>query len=339
MTLPNTMKFIDHGTGGGPEVLTPSQCQVPSPQAGEVLVKVAFAGVNRPDCLQRSGRYPPPTGASPIVGLEISGEVVALGEGATKWQIGDKVCALTNGGAYAEYATVPEGQALPIPTGYSMLQAAALPENFFTVWTNVFQRGKLKRDESILIHGGSSGIGLTAIQLARAFGAHVYCTVGNADKVAACLKAGAHAAIDYKTQDFVEEVLKLTDHKGVNAILDMVGGSYIQRNLKALAIEGRLLQIAFLQPSKVEVDWVSLMTKRLTFTGSTLRPRSAQDKAQIASELKEHVWPMLATGKVAPVIHQVFNLSEAASAHALMESSQHIGKIMLTVSGESIHVN
>jgi putative PIG3 family NAD(P)H quinone oxidoreductase len=268
------------------------------------------------------------------VGLEISGEVVALGEGVTQWQLGDKVCALTNGGAYAEYAVVPEGQALPIPSGFSMLQAAALPENFFTVWTNVFQRGKLKSGESILIHGGSSGIGLTAIQLARAFGAQVYCTVGNAEKVAACIKAGAHAAIDYKTQDYVEEVLKLTDQKGVNAILDMVGGSYMQRNLKALAIEGRLLQIAFLQPSKVEVDWVSLMAKRLTFTGSTLRPRSAQDKAQIASELKAQVWPLLASGKVAPVIYQVFNLDEAAKAHALMESSQHIGKIMLTVSGE-----
>ena len=334
MTLPPTMNFVDHGTGGGPEVLTPRQCQTPSPQAGEVLVKVAFAGVNRPDCLQRSGRYPPPPGASPIVGLEISGEVLALGEGVTQWRIGDKICALTNGGAYAEYATVPEGQALPIPAGFSMLQAAALPENFFTVWTNVFQRGKLKSGESILIHGGSSGIGLTAIQLARAFGAHVYCTVGNAEKVAACLKAGAHAAIDYKTQDYVEEVLKLTDQKGVNAILDMVGGSYMQRNLRALAIEGRLLQIAFLQPSKVEVDWVSLMTKRLTFTGSTLRPRSAQDKAHIANELHAQVWPLIEAGKVAPVIHQVFDLKDAAKAHALMESSQHIGKIMLTVAGE-----
>ena len=334
MTLPPTMNFVDHGTGGGPEVLTSRQCQTPSPQAGEVLVKVAFAGVNRPDCLQRSGRYPPPPGASPIVGLEISGEVLALGEGVTQWRIGDKICALTNGGAYAEYATVPEGQALPIPAGFSMLQAAALPENFFTVWTNVFQRGKLKSGESILIHGGSSGIGLTAIQLARAFGAHVYCTVGNAEKVAACLKAGAHAAIDYKTQDYVEEVLKLTDQKGVNAILDMVGGSYMQRNLRALAIEGRLLQIAFLQPSKVEVDWVSLMTKRLTFTGSTLRPRSAQDKAQIASELHAQVWPLLEAGKVKPIIHQVFDLKDAAQAHALMETSQHIGKIMLTVAGE-----
>lgn len=334
MTLPSTMKFIDHGTGGGPEVLSPSTCPIPTPQKGEVLVKVAFAGVNRPDCLQRSGKYPPPPGASTIVGLEASGEVVALGEGATHWKLGDKVCALTNGGAYAEYVTVPEGQALPIPKGYSMLQAAALPENYFTVWTNVFQRGKLKAGESILIHGGSSGIGLTAIQLAHAFGAKVFCTVGNADKVAACKKVGADVAIDYKTQDYVEEVLKLTDQKGVNAILDMVGGSYMQRNLKALAIEGRLLQIAFLQPSKVEVDWVSLMAKRLTFTGSTLRPRSAADKAQIANELKQQVWPLLAAGTVAPVIYKVFDLNDASQAHALMESSQHIGKIMLTVAGE-----
>jgi putative PIG3 family NAD(P)H quinone oxidoreductase len=328
------MNFVDHGTGGGPEVLTPNTCARPTPKAGEVLVKVAYAGVNRPDCLQRSGRYPPPAGASPIVGLEISGEVLALGEGVTRWQVGDRLCALTNGGAYAEFATVPEGQALPIPKGFSMLQAAALPENFFTVWTNVFQRGKLKSGETILVHGGSSGIGLTAIQLAHAFGAKVFCTVGNSDKVAACLKAGAHTAINYNTQDFVEEVLQLTEQKGVTAILDMVGGSYMQRNLRALAIEGRLLQIAFLQPSKVEVDWVSLMTKRLTFTGSTLRPRSAQDKAQIASELHAQVWPLLEAGNVKPIIHQVFDLKNAAQAHALMESSKHIGKIMLTVAGE-----
>ena len=334
MSLPNTMNFVDHGTGGGPEVLTPSTCATPMPKAGEVLVKVAYAGVNRPDCLQRSGRYPPPVGASPIAGLEISGEVLALGEGVTRWQVGDRLCALTNGGAYAEFATVPEGQALPIPKGFSMLQAAALPENFFTVWTNVFQRGKLKAGETILVHGGSSGIGLTAIQLAHAFGAKVFCTVGNSDKVAACLKAGAQTAINYNTQDFVEEVLQLTEQKGVNAILDMVGGSYMQRNLRALAIEGRLLQIAFLQPSKVEVDWVSLMTKRLTFTGSTLRPRSAQDKAQIASELHAQVWPLLEAGSVKPIIHQVFDLKNAAQAHALMESSKHIGKIMLTVAGE-----
>jgi putative PIG3 family NAD(P)H quinone oxidoreductase len=328
------MHFVDHGTGGGPEVLTPATCAAPTPKTGEVLVKVAYAGVNRPDCLQRSGRYPPPPGASTIAGLEVSGEVVALGEGVSQWRLGDKLCALTNGGAYAEFVAVPEGQALPIPKGFSMLQAAALPENFFTVWTNVFQRGKLKSGETILVHGGSSGIGLTAIQLAHAFGAKVFCTVGNSDKVAACLKAGAHTAINYNTQDFVEEVLQLTDQKGVNAILDMVGGSYMQRNLRALAIEGRLLQIAFLQPSKVEVDWVSLMTKRLTFTGSTLRPRSAQDKAQIASELHAQVWPLLEAGKVKPIIHQVFDLKDAAQAHALMETSQHIGKIMLTVAGE-----
>ena len=334
MSLPHTMHFIDHGTGGGPEVLIPSTCATPTPKAGEVLVKVAYAGVNRPDCSQRSGRYPPPPGASTIAGLEVSGEVVALGEGVTQWRLGDKMCALTNGGAYAEFVAVPEGQALPIPKGFSMLQAAALPENFFTVWTNVFQRGKLKSGETILVHGGSSGIGLTAIQLAHAFGAKVFCTVGNSNKVAACLKAGAHAAINYNTHDFVEEALQLTDQKGVNAILDMVGGSYTQRNLRALAIEGRLLQIAFLQSSKVEVDWVSLMTKRLTFTGSTLRPRSAQDKAQIASELHAQVWPLLAAGSVSPIIHQVFDLKDAAQAHVLMESSQHIGKIMLTVAGE-----
>jgi putative PIG3 family NAD(P)H quinone oxidoreductase len=328
------MHFVDHGTGGGPEVLKPSTCAAPTPKAGEVLVKVAYAGVNRPDCLQRSGRYPPPPGASTIAGLEVSGEVVALGEGVTQWRLGDKLCALTNGGAYAEFVAVPEGQALPIPKGFSMLQAAALPENFFTVWANVFQRGKLKSGETILVHGGSSGIGLTAIQLAHAFDAKVFCTVGNSDKVAACLKAGAHTAINYNTQDFVEEVLQFTEQKGVNAILDMVGGSYMQRNLRALAIEGRLLQIAFLQPSKVEVDWVSLMTKRLTFTGSTLRPRSAQDKAQIASELHAQVWPLLEAGKVKPIIHQVFDLKDAAQAHALMETSQHIGKIMLTVAGE-----
>ena len=334
MSLPHTMHFVDHGTGGGPEVLKPSTCATPTLKAGEVLVKVAYAGVNRPDCLQRSGRYPPPPGASTIAGLEVSGEVVALGEGVTQWRLGDKLCALTNGGAYAEFVAVPEGQALPIPKGFSMLQAAALPENFFTVWANVFQRGKLKSGETILVHGGSSGIGLTAIQLAHAFDAKVFCTVGNSDKVAACLKAGAHTAINYNTQDFVEEVLQLTEQKGVNAILDMVGGSYMQRNLRALAIEGRLLQIAFLQPSKVEVDWVSLMTKRLTFTGSTLRPRSAQDKAQIASELHAQVWPLLEAGKVKPIIHQVFDLKDAAQAHALMETSQHIGKIMLTVAGE-----
>lgn len=325
------MMFVDHGQGGAPEVLVPAHGAVPQPSAGEVLVRVAYAGVNRPDCLQRSGRYPPPPGASPIIGLEVSGEVVALGEGVTRWQVGNALCALTNGGAYAQYVTVPQGQALPIPKGFSMLQAAALPENHFTVWTNVFQRGKLQKGERLLVHGGSSGIGLTAIQLAHAFGATVLCTVGNEDKARACLDAGADVAINYLTQDFVEVVLEHTGKRGVDMVLDMVGGSYMQRNLQVLSVEGRLVQIAFLQPSRVEVDWVSLMVKRLTFTGSTLRPRSAEDKARMASELQEHVWPLLEAGTVKPVIHKVFDLTQANQAHALMESSRHIGKIMLKV--------
>ena len=333
MSIPTSMNFVDHGQGGEPAVLVPAQCAVPQPAAGEVLVRVAYAGVNRPDCLQRSGRYPPPVGASPIVGLEVSGEVVALGEGVTQWKLGDKLCALTNGGAYAEYVTVPQGQALPIPKGYSMLQAAALPENFFTVWTNVFQRGKLQKGETFLVHGGSSGIGLTAIQLAHAFGAKVFCTVGNDAKAQACRDVGADVAINYRSQDFVEVVMAHTQKQGVNMVLDMVGGSYIQRNLQVLSPDGRLVQIAFLQPSKVEVDWVSLMAKRLTFTGSTLRPRTAADKAQMARELNQHVWPLLEAGSVKPVIYKVFDLAQASQAHALMESSEHIGKIMLKVAG------
>mgnify|MGYP002628404177 CR=1 FL=1 len=334
MSIPSNMKFIDHGQGGTPDVLVPSECAVPKPGKGEVLVRVAYAGVNRPDCLQRSGRYPPPAGASPIVGLEVSGEVVSIGEGgASKWKIGDQLCALTNGGAYAEYVTVPEGQALPVPKGYSMLQAAALPENFFTVWTNVFQRGKLKKGETFLVHGGSSGIGLTAIQLAHAFGAKVFCTVGNEEKAKACLEVGADIAINYNSQDFVEVVMDNTNKQGVNMVLDMVGGGYIQRNLQALSLDGRLVQIAFLQPSKTEVDWVSLMAKRLTFTGSTLRPRTAADKAQMAVELSQQVWPLLEAGTVKPVIYKVFDLAQANQAHALMESSIHIGKIMLKVAG------
>ena len=333
MSIPSFMNFVDHGQGGSPDVLGPAQCAVPHPAAGEVLVRVAYAGVNRPDCLQRSGRYPPPVGASPIVGLEVSGEVVALGEGVTQWKLGDKLCALTNGGAYAEYVTVPQGQALPIPKGYSMLQAAALPENFFTVWTNVFQRGKLQKGETFLVHGGSSGIGLTAIQLAHAFGAKVFCTVGNDAKAQACRDVGADVAINYRSQDFVEVVMEHTQKQGVNMVLDMVGGSYIQRNLQVLSPDGRLVQIAFLQPSKVEVDWVSLMAKRLTFTGSTLRPRTAADKAQMARELNQHVWPLLEAGSVKPVIYKVFDLAQANQAHALMESSEHIGKIMLKVAG------
>ena len=327
------MKFVSHGEGGAPDVMHLSETNVPKPAAGEVLVKVAYAGVNRPDCLQRSGRYPPPPGASPILGLEASGQVVELGEGVTRWKQGDMVCGLANGGAYAEYVCIPQGQALPVPAGLTLLQAAALPENYFTVWTNVFQRGKLQAGETVLVHGGSSGIGLTAIQLAKAFGGRVMCTVGNTEKMHACQAAGADLSINYRTQDFVKEVMSATDQKGVNIILDMVGGDYMQRNINCLAVDGRLVQIAFLQPSKTEVDWIGLMVKRLTFTGSTLRPRTAVDKAQMAKELQEQVWPLLQQGKCLPVVHQVFDLSEAKQAHELMESSTHIGKIMLKVAG------
>ncbi len=332
--MTSSMRYIEHGTGGAPEVMHLGQTAAPQAGPGDVLIKVAYAGVNRPDCLQRSGRYPPPPGASPILGLEASGHVVAVGEGVTQWRVGDAVCGLANGGAYAEYVAIPQGQVLPVPKGLSLLQAAALPENYFTVWTNVFQRGRLQSGETFLVHGGSSGIGLTAIQLAKAFGARVLCTVGNADKVQACLKAGADVAINYRTQDFVDEALAATAQQGVNIILDMVGGDYMQRNLKALSVDGRLVQIAFLQPSKTEVDWIGLMVKRLTFTGSTLRPRSVADKAQMAAELKQNVWPMMEQGKCLPVIHQVFDLDQAAQAHALMESSTHIGKIMLKVAGD-----
>ena len=332
--MTSSMRYIEHGTGGAPEVMHAAQTGAPQAGPGDVLIKVAYAGVNRPDCLQRSGRYPPPPGASPILGLEASGRVVAVGEGVTQWRVGDAVCGLANGGAYAEYVAIPQGQVLPVPKGLSLLQAAALPENYFTVWTNVFQRGRLQSGETFLVHGGSSGIGLTAIQLAKAFGARVVCTVGNADKVQACLKAGADVAINYRTQDFVDEALAATAQQGVNIILDMVGGDYMQRNLKALSVDGRLVQIAFLQPSKTEVDWIGLMVKRLIFTGSTLRPRSVADKAQMAAELKQNVWPMMEQGKCLPVIHQVFDLDQAAQAHALMESSTHIGKIMLKVAGD-----
>ena len=325
------MQYMDHGTGGGPEVLVSARGPVPEVRAGEVLIKVSYAGVNRPDVSQRQGKYPPPADASKIMGLEVSGEIVQLGVGVSNFKLGDEVCALCNGGGYAQFVSVPSGQVLPIPKGLSMLEGAALAENYFTVWTNVFQRGRLSKGESFLVHGGSSGIGLTAIQLAKAFGAKVYCTVGSEEKIKACMNAGASLAINYKSQDFAEEIAKDTQKKGVNLILDMVGGSYMQRNLKSLAVDGRLVQIAFLQPSLVEVDWLAIMTKRLTYTGSTLRPRTSEDKAQIASELKQHVWPLLESKVVAPVIYKVFDLEDVSKAHVLMESSEHIGKIMLKV--------
>jgi len=331
MPIPATMRYVDHGNGGGPEVLKVATREVPELGAGEVLIEVAAAGVNRPDCIQRSGRYPPPADASPHLGLEVAGRIVALGQGVTEWKIGEAVCALANGGGYAEYAAAPAGQVLPVPAGLTMLQAAALPETYFTVWANLVERGRLAAGDTVLIHGGSSGIGITAIQIAKAWGATVICTVGNTQKAAACLAVGADAAIDYRQQDFVAQTLKITGSRGVNLILDMVGGTYVEKNLKLLAVDGRLVQIAFLQPSKVEIDLMPIMTKRLTVTGSTMRPRSAANKADLATALRTHVWPLLEQGRLLPSIYKVFALEQAAEAHALMESSEHIGKIMFSV--------
>ena len=329
--LPETMTCIEIAEPGGPEVLTPATRPVPVPAAGEVLVKVAAAGVNRPDVLQRKGGYPPPPGASDIPGLELAGTVVALGDGADGLAVGDRVCALVSGGGYAEYCPVAAPLALPVPDGFDMTMAAAVPETFFTVWTNVFERGRLEAGETLLVHGGSSGIGTTAIQLARAFGASVLTTVGNAEKAAACERLGARLAINYRDQDFVEAVRAATDGRGVDLVLDMVGGDYIARNVKVLATEGRLVQIAFLEGSVVEFNFLPMMLKRLTITGSTLRPRTVAQKAAIAEALREKVWPLLEAGTVKPLIHATFPLAEAARAHAMMEESRHIGKIVLVL--------
>ncbi len=330
--IPTTMTYIDHGKGGPASVLVPAVGPVPQPKDDEVLIRVAYAGVNRPDVAQRSGSYPPPPGASPIVGLEVSGEVVAVGPQVKSFAVGDPVCALCNGGGYAQYVAVGEGQVLPVPAGLSMEQAAALPENYFTVWTNVIERGRLAAGETFLVHGGSSGIGLTAIQIAKGWGAKVITTVGGADKAKVCAERGADHVINYREQDFVEEVTRLTDKRGVDVILDMVGGAYIPKNIRLLALDGRLVQIAFLQGSKAEVDFTTLMVKRLTYTGSTLRPRTPEKKAAIARELRAQVWPRLERGEMLPYLYKTFALSEAAQAHALMESSTHIGKILLKVS-------
>ncbi|EHK68198.1 NAD(P)H quinone oxidoreductase [Achromobacter arsenitoxydans SY8] len=302
-----------------------------TPTGRQVLIEVAYAGVNRPDVLQRSGSYPPPPGASPYLGLEVSGTIVATGPDAHDWKVGDQVCALTPGGGYAQYCLADERHCLPVPRGLDLLAAAAIPENYFTVWTNVFDRARLSPGEKFLVHGGSSGIGLTAIQLARAFGAQVSTTVGNAQKADACLKAGAHHAVQYRDTDFESEVRQATGGAGVDVILDMVGGSYINKNLRLLALNGRLVQIAFLEGSKAEIDALPIMTKRLQFTGSTLRPRSDEDKGAIAQALAAKVLPLMEKGQCLPLIHQVFPLAEAARAHELMESSRHIGKIMLQV--------
>ena len=296
-----------------------------------MLIRVAYAGVNRPDVLQRMGSYPPPRGASPWLGLEVSGVVAAVGQGVPEWKKGDRVCALVDGGGYAEYVTAPAGQVLPVPAGFSMAQAASLPETAFTVWANVVERGRLAEGETLLVHGGTSGIGVMAIQVAKALGARVFCTVGTPEKAEAALKLGADAAIDYRRRDFMVEVSRLTEGQGVDVILDMVGGPYIERNLKSLAVEGRLVQIAFLQASKVEVDWMRLMLKRLTFTGSTLRARSPEEKERLSRALQDNLWPLLEAGKVKPVIDRAFPLEKAAEAHRRMESSEHVGKILLAV--------
>ena len=329
--LPETMCAVEIKAPGGPEVLVPVLRPLPKPGKGEILVKVVAAGVNRPDVLQRQGGYPPPKGASDIPGLEIAGCVVAVGEGASRFEQGDEVCALVAGGGYAEYCTVPEPQALPAPQGLDLVNAAALPETFFTVWTNVFERGRLKSGETFLVHGGSSGIGTTSIQLASAFGARVFATAGNNLKCQACEKLGAEKGINYREEDFVEIIQQATNKRGVDVILDMVGGDYIEKNISLLATEGRLVNIAYLKGSKVEVNFLPVMLKRLTLTGSTLRPRSVAEKGAIARVLEEKVWPLLASGRIAPVIEGRFPLARAADAHRLMETSAHIGKIVLVV--------
>ena len=323
-----TMNAIEITAPGGPEVLQSCTRPRPVPNADQVIIQVAYAGVNRPDALQRAGLYNPPAGASDLPGLEASGTVVEVGENVADLAVGDRVCALLPGGGYAEYVATPAAHCLPIPTGLSMKQAACLPETFFTVWSNVFMRGGLQAGERILIHGGSSGIGTTAIQLANAFGARVFVTAGSDEKCQACTDLGAERAINYRDEDFVDAMRAVG---GADLILDMVGGPYIPRNLKALADDGRLVQIAFLQGPKTEVNLVQLMTRRLTFTGSTLRPQSDLAKAKIAQQLRDVVWPLLSQGKIAPVMDSTFNMAEAAAAHSRMESSAHIGKIVLAV--------
>ncbi len=330
MPVPPTMRHIAH-TAGGPEVMHMASGAVPQPGPAEVLIRVLAAGVNRPDVLQRMGAYPPPSGASPLLGLEVSGEVAAAGPEAG-WAVGDRVCALANGGGYAEYCVAPGGQCLPWPDGYDAVRAAALPETYFTVWANLFGHGRLAPGESALVHGGTSGIGVTALQLAHEFGSRVYATAGSREKTDACVRFGADAAINYKVADFAASIKEFTAGAGVNVVLDMVGAQYFAQNLRCLAMDGRLVIIAFLGGSKLEgADLTSIMTRRLTVTGSTMRPRTAEQKAEIAAALRERVWPVLSAGRCGPVIHETFPLEQVAEAHRLMESSAHIGKIMLHV--------
>lgn len=331
MTLPETMTCIEITEPGGPEKLAATTRPVPQAEAGEVLIRIMAAGVNRPDCVQRQGHYAPPPGVTDIPGLEVAGEIVALGEGVTGYGVGDNVCALVGGGGYAEYVAAPVETVFPVPTGLSMTEAAALPETFMTVWGNVFDRAHLSEGESLLIHGGTSGIGTTAIQIASQLGARVIATAGSAEKCQACLDLGAEAAVNYREQDFTEVAREFGGGKGVNVILDMVGGDYIQKNIKAAAPDGRIVNIAFMRGAKVEVNFMPLMLKRLTMTGSTLRSQSLGRKAEIARQLKSKVWPLIEAGRIKPVIDSVFPLAEADKSHERMETNAHIGKIMLQV--------
>jgi NADPH2:quinone reductase len=332
-SLPSTMHAVEIAQPGGPEVLRPTRRPLPDVGPGEVLIRVAAAGVNRPDVLQRLGLYPLPPGVSDLPGLEVSGTIAAIGDGVTGWALGDAVCALTPGGGYAEYCRTPAGQCLPVPAGVSMLEAASLPETFFTVWINVFDRARLSPGETLLVQGGSSGIGVTAIQMAKAFGHRVFVTAGSDEKCRACEALGAERGINYRTEDFVAIVKSLTEKRGVDVILDMVGGDYVQRELKCLATDGRLSLIAFLGGSKAELDMSDILYRRLTITGSTLRPRSVEYKTEVAQALRSKVWPLVESGAIKPVIHATFPLADARRAHELMESSTHVGKIILDVAG------
>jgi putative PIG3 family NAD(P)H quinone oxidoreductase len=325
------MRVVEIAEFGGPDVLKIAERPQPHPGRGEVLIKVVAAGVNRPDVIQRYGKYPPPPGASDLPGLEVAGYVAARGADVVQWQEGEAVCALVSGGGYAEYCVAPQAQCLRPPSTLTLVEAAAVPETFFTVWTNVFERGRLRAGESILVHGGTSGIGTTAIQLAKAFGARVFATAGSDEKAAACEALGATLAVNYRTTDWVKAFRDATNERGLDVVLDIVGGDYVPRNLDVLAVEGRLVQIAFLKSSRVDIDLMQVMRRRLTITGSTLRPRSPEEKGAIARQLSEHVWPLFEQGVVKPIIHAVFPLERAADAHRMMEESRHIGKIVLTV--------
>jgi NADPH2:quinone reductase len=327
------MRYISYGKGGGPEVLHLEEGPVPEIGPSEVLIQVQFAGVNRPDILQRLGNYPPPPGASPILGLEVAGRVAALGAEVTAWKIGDQVCALTPGGGYAEFCRTDASHCLALPRGFDLVTSAAIPETFFTVWTNLISRGRLRSGEKVLIHGGSSGIGYTAIQMAKHFGAVVFTTVGNEEKANFCLGLGADHVINYRTHDFVAEIKRITGSGGIDIVLDMVGGPYLEKNISLLRLEGRLIQIAFLQGNTVaNFDFLPIMIRRLTVTGSTLRPRSVEEKAIIAQALRENVWPLLESGEIKVVVYKIFDFTEAVEAHRTIEGGQHTGKIVLRVS-------